>query len=342
MSKGQTNRILAIESSCDETAAAVVTRDLTVVSSVVSSQIALHESYGGVVPEIAGRAHLEVMETVVEEALRQAGGTMSNPGVDAVGVTAGPGLIGSLLVGLSSAKALCLAWGLPLVAVNHMEGHLFAAQLEQPDVQFPAVTLLVSGGHTEFIAVEGPGRYRLLGGTIDDAAGEAYDKVARFLGLGYPGGPAIDRLAHSGNPSVLKLPRAMLGDGLDVSFSGLKTAVIRAVDKDETLSLADIAASFQAAAVDVLVAKAMRACELTAAKTLILGGGVAANSALRQRCADEAAAAGIACALPSLAMCTDNAAMIGAAAWHQFTQHGATNLSVAPDPSWHLNMEAQS
>ena len=334
-----TGKILAIESSCDETAAAVVARDLTVLSSVVSSQIALHESFGGVVPEIAGRAHLEVMEPVVEAALVQAGASMTRPDIDAVAVTAGPGLIGSLLVGLSAAKALCLAWGVPLIAVNHMEGHLFAAQLENPNVAFPAVTLLVSGGHTEFIEVRGPGHYRLLGATIDDAAGEAYDKVARYVGLGYPGGPAIDRLAQGGNPKALKLPRAMMGDGLDVSFSGLKSAVIRAVDRDDQLELADIAASFQAAAVDVLVAKAMRAVDLVDAKTLVLGGGVAANSELRRRAQEACDEAGIACALPSLAMCTDNAAMIGAAGWHRLAENGPNDLKVGADPSWQLEME---
>ena len=339
MSVVATGRILAIESSCDETAAAVVTEDLRVLSSVVSSQIALHESFGGVVPEIAGRAHLELMEPVIEAALHEAGGSMVQPGVDAVAVTAGPGLIGSLLVGLSSAKALCLAWGLPLIAVNHMEGHLFAAQLEVPDLVFPAVTLLVSGGHTEFIEVTGPGEYRLLGATIDDAAGEAYDKVARYLGLGYPGGPAIDRLAQEGNPKAMALPRAMKNDGLDVSFSGLKSAVIRAVDRDPSLAIEDIAASFQAAAVDVLVTKAMRAVDQVGAKTLVLGGGVAANSELRRRCLEEASAAGIACALPSMAMCTDNAAMIGAAAWHQFRSVGPSSLRVGADPSWQLEME---
>jgi len=330
-------RILAIETSCDETAAAVVTDELEVCSSVVSSQIDLHASFGGVVPEIAGRAHVELLEPVVAEALELAGGSIRSPGVDAVAVTCGPGLIGSLLVGLSGAKAMALAWDLPLVGVNHLEGHLFAALLERPELASPNVTLLVSGGHTMLICVEGPGRYRLLGGTIDDAAGEAYDKVARYLGLGYPGGPAIDQLAATGDPRALSLPRSMR-EGLDLSFSGLKTAVIRAVEKRPDIEVADVAASFQAAVVDVLIAKAMRAVAMVDARALVLGGGVAANSALRAAAVEAARVAGIDCALPSMAMCTDNAAMIGAAGLFRL-RHGLTDpLSLAADPSAQLEM----
>jgi N6-L-threonylcarbamoyladenine synthase len=333
-----TRRILAIESSCDETAAAVVDEDLRALSSVVSSQIDLHAAFGGVVPEVAGRAHVELLEPVVAEALELAGGSMTEPGVAGVAVTMGPGLVGSLLVGLSGAKAMAWAWGVPLVGINHLEGHLFAAQLEAPDVPHPHVTLLVSGGHTLLLDVRAPGDYRLLGGTIDDAAGEAYDKVARYVGLGYPGGPAIDRLASSGDPTAFRFPRSMLGHGLDLSFSGLKTAVVRAVDAaGADVVVADVAASFQAAVVDVLVAKAMAAVEATGATALVLGGGVAANSALRAAASDAAAQAGIACFLPSMAMCTDNAAMIAAAGFHHLNG-GGDGLDLAANPSLELDV----
>ncbi len=332
-------RLLAIESSCDETAAAVVDEDLTVVSSVVSSQIDLHAAFGGVVPEVAGRAHVELLEPVVAQAIEMAGGTMTEPGIVGVAVTRGPGLIGSLLVGLSGAKAMAWAWGVPLIGINHMEGHLFAAQLEAPQVPHPHVTLLVSGGHTMLLLVKGPGDYELLGGTIDDAAGEAYDKVARYLGLGYPGGPAIDRLAGTGDPAAYRFPRSMAKDGLDLSFSGLKTSVVRAVDQaGGDVVVADVAASFQAAVTDVLVAKSMAAVDQTGARALVLGGGVAANSALRAAAGAACEEAGIECFLPSLAMCTDNAAMIAAAGWHHL-DHVGDGLELAADPSLHLELE---
>jgi len=334
-------RLLAIETSCDETAAAVVDDELHVVSSVVSSQIDLHASFGGVVPEVAGRAHVELLEPVVAEALAAAGGSMTEPGVEAVAVTAGPGLIGSLLVGLSGAKAMSYAWDVPLVAVNHLEGHLFAAQLDAGEVAFPHVTLLVSGGHTMLLAVDAPGGYRLLGETIDDAAGEAYDKVARFLGLGYPGGPAIDRLAREGDPTAFAFPRALRGDSLDVSFSGLKTAVVRMVDKATTVNVPDVAASFQAAVVDVLVDKAMRAVDRVGATALVLGGGVAANSALRSAMAEACQESGIACHLPSATMCTDNAAMIAAAGWFRLTAGEIAPLTQAADPSMALQLTSK-
>jgi N6-L-threonylcarbamoyladenine synthase len=293
-----------------------------------------------VVPEIAGRAHVELLEPVVAAALEQAGRSMAAPGVEAVAVTRGPGLVGSLLVGLSGAKAMSLVWGIPLVGVNHMEGHLFAAQLEASPVGFPHITLLVSGGHTMLIEVAAPGRYRLLGSTIDDAAGEAYDKVARYLGLGYPGGPAIDRLAQQGDPTVVRFPRAMRSEGLDFSFSGLKTAVVRTVERQPELRTQDVAACFQAAVVDVLVTKAMRAVEQTGATALVLGGGVAANSSLRAAAQAAAEATGIRCALPSMEMCTDNAAMIAAAGWHRLRAGGGQGLELAADPSLALELEA--
>lgn len=330
--------LLAIETSCDETAAAVITEDLSVLSSVVSSQIDLHASFGGVVPEIAGRAHVELLEPVVGEALAQTGRTWAAPDLAAIAVTRGPGLIGSLLVGLSGAKAMSMAWDVPLIGINHLEGHLFAAQLEAEPVGFPHVTLLVSGGHTMLIEVLGPGRYRLMGSTIDDAAGEAYDKVARYLGLGYPGGPVIDTLATEGDPTALRLPRAMPGDNLDFSFSGLKTSVVRNVEKQPELSVADVAASFQAAVVDVLVDKSMRAVATAGATALVLGGGVAANSALRAGAEAACVAAGIRCLLPSRAMCTDNAAMIGAAAWHHLAAGDVLDLAASADPSLALEL----
>ena len=334
------NALLAIETSCDETAAAVISQDLEVLSSVVSSQIDLHASFGGVVPEIAGRAHVELLEPVVTEALVRAGRSMAEPHLVGVAVTRGPGLIGSLLVGLSGAKALSAAWGIPLIGINHLEGHLFAAQLEAEPVGFPHVTLLVSGGHTMIIEVQAPGRYRLLGSTIDDAAGEAYDKVARYLGLGYPGGPVIDALAGEGDPKALRLPRAMPGDNFDFSFSGLKTAVVRSVEKQPELSVADVAASFQAAVVEVLIKKAMRAAAQVGAEALVLGGGVAANSALRAAAEAAGAEAGIRCLLPSRAMCTDNAAMIGAAAWHHLEKNDVCDFSISADPSLRLELLA--
>jgi N6-L-threonylcarbamoyladenine synthase len=241
------DRVLGIETSCDETAAAVVDGGEVIASSVVSSQIDLHARYGGVVPELAGRAHVELLTPVLAEALELAGSDTSGRGIDAIAVTYGPGLIGSLLVGVAEAKALALAWDVPLVGVNHLEAHLFASLLEQPDLGWPLVVLLVSGGHTLVIEVTEPGRYRLLGGTIDDAAGEAFDKVARFLGLGYPGGPAIDRIADQGDPTAFAFPRSLPGDGYDFSFSGLKTSVVTTVRKHPSASTADVAASFRQA-----------------------------------------------------------------------------------------------
>src|SRR5580658_1114743 len=247
--------VLGIETSCDETAAAIVDEDFHVLSSVIESSIDQHRAFGGVVPELAGRAHVTTIGPVVHQALTEAGLDPLDPPVDAVAVTVGPGLIGSLLVGVSEAKALSLAWGLPFVGVNHLEGHLFAALLDHPGIEWPVAVLLVSGGHTLLVSMEGPGRYRLLGQTLDDAAGEAFDKVARFLGLGYPGGPAIERAATTGDPTAFAFPRAMLGEGLDLSFSGLKTAVVRTVEKHPEATNEDVAASFQQAVVDVLVHK---------------------------------------------------------------------------------------
>jgi N6-L-threonylcarbamoyladenine synthase len=327
-------KILGIETSCDETAAAVVIGGHVVRSSVVSSQVDIHARFGGVVPEIASRAHVDLLTPVIAEALVEAG--VEGPDLDAVAATWGPGLVGSLLVGVSSAKALALVWGVPFVAVNHLEAHLYAAFVEDPSLELPLVVLLVSGGHTLLVAMEGHGRYRLLGSTLDDAAGEAFDKVARYLGLGYPGGPAIDRIAMEGDPHAIAFPRAMLHEGLDFSFSGLKTSVINYVRKHPDASTADVAASFQEAVVDVLVTKARRAAQEIGATGLVLGGGVAANSLLRERFLSACVNDGIGGFLPSRAMCTDNAAMVAAAAWWRLGADGPTPLDHGADPNLKL------
>ena len=300
-------RVLGIETSCDETAAAVVVDGHHVLSSVVSSQVDLHARFGGVVPEIASRAHVELLTPVVARALVESG--IQDDHVDAVAATVGPGLIGALLVGVSAAKTLALVWDVPFVAVNHLEAHLYAALLEDPELELPVVVLLVSGGHTLLVLMEGHGRYRVLGSTIDDAAGEAFDKVARWLGLGYPGGPAIDAIAMEGDPQAMRFPRSMLDDGYDFSFSGLKTSVVNHVRRHPEVRTADVAAAFQDAVVDVLVTKARRAAREHGAKGLCLAGGVAANSLLRERLLDACVADGLRAFLPSRSMCTDNAAM---------------------------------
>jgi len=330
------DRVLGIETSCDETAASVVDHGTSIASSVVSSQIDLHARYGGVVPELAGRAHVELLTPVLSDALRAAGSDPSGTGIDAIAVTYGPGLIGSLLVGVAEAKALALAWDVPVVGVNHLEAHLFASLLEQRDLGWPLVVLLVSGGHTLLIEVTAPGRYRLLGGTIDDAAGEAFDKVARFLGLGYPGGPAIDAVADDGDPEAFAFPRAFLGEGYDFSFSGLKTSVVNAVRKHPGAATEDVAASFRAAVVDVLVAKARRAAADVGATALCLAGGVAANSLLRRRVESACAEDGIGAFLPSRALCTDNAAMVAAAGWWRLHHGDPSPLTLGADPNLRL------
>ena len=332
------DRILGIETSCDETAAAVVVRAREVRSSVVASQIDQHARYGGVVPEIASRAHVEVLTPVIAQALVESG--FADDEIDAVAATSGPGLVGSLLVGVSAAKALALVWDVPFVAVNHLEGHLYAAFLEEPDLDLPLVVLLVSGGHTMLVHMEDHGRYRLLGSTIDDAAGEAFDKVARFLGLGYPGGPLIDQLAKQGDPQAIAFPRGLIDRDderrHDFSFSGLKTAVVNHVRRHPDVTTADVAASFQEAVVDVLVTKARRAAQEVGAKGLCLGGGVAANSALRERFVEACAEDGIRAFVPSRAMCTDNAAMIAAAGWWRLQSDGPSPLDTGATPNLRL------
>jgi N6-L-threonylcarbamoyladenine synthase len=326
--------VLGIETSCDETAAALVLGGDDVISSVVSSQIDLHAEYGGVVPEVASRAHLESLNPVVARAIVEGG--IDESRIDAVACTVGPGLIGALLVGVSAAKALALAWDVPFVGVNHLEAHLYASFLEDRTLQFPLVVLLVSGGHTMLIEMRDHGDYHLLGRTIDDAAGEAFDKVARYLDLGYPGGPAIDRASDAGDPDAIRFPRAMMDDGLDFSFSGLKTSVVNHVRRDPDVSSVDVAASFQQAVVDVLVHKAMRAAREVGATGIVLGGGVAANRLLRSEISAACAAAGIGAFLPSREMCTDNAAMIAAAGWHRLRAVGASPLDMGAFPTMPL------
>jgi N6-L-threonylcarbamoyladenine synthase len=323
--------ILGVETSCDETAAAVVMGGTDVLSSVVSSQIDIHAKFGGVVPEVASRAHLELIQPVITEAIDGAG--IAPERIDAIAVTVGPGLMGALLVGVSAAKALAYGLNKPLVGVNHLEAHLYAGLLDDPHLQFPAVVLLVSGGNTLLLHMPAPSEYSLLGATIDDAAGEAFDKIARFLDIGYPGGPAIDAAAARGNPTSIDFPRAMMHDGLDFSFSGLKTAVINHVRKNPDVSSDNVAASFQAAVVDVLVAKTMKAARQVQARSIVLGGGVAANSQLRTDMTAGGEAEGFAVALPSRAMCTDNAAMIAAAGWYRLRDHGPSSLDIGAVPN---------
>ncbi|MEN9552809.1 MAG: putative O-sialoglycoprotein endopeptidase [Actinomycetota bacterium] len=335
MNVNESTVVLALETSCDETAAAVVMGGNDVLSSIVSSQIDIHARFGGVVPEVASRAHLESLIPVVNAAVEESG--ILPERIDAVAATAGPGLIGALLVGVSAAKALSLAWNRPFIGVNHLEAHLYAGLLDDPTLEFPLIVLLVSGGHTMIIEMRNHGDYTILGRTIDDAAGEAYDKVARYLNVGYPGGPVIDRLAAEGNPTAIDFPRAIMHDGLDVSFSGLKTSVINYVRKNPNVSNADIAASFQEAVVDVLCSKTIKAAQQVKAKGIVLGGGVSANSSLRAQMTQRGAEAGFKVALPSRAMCTDNAAMIASAAWHRLKSDGPMDLTCGAYPNLKLS-----
>ncbi len=327
--------VLGIETSCDETAAAVVMGGNDVLSSVVATQIDLHARYGGVVPEIASRAHVEAMNVVIRQAISQSGVPIER--IDAVAATVGPGLIGALLVGVAAAKSVALVLDKPFIGVNHLEAHLYAALLDDPHVEFPMLVVLVSGGNTLFVEMRGHGDFSVIGQTIDDAAGEAFDKVARFLDLGHPGGPAIDRIALTGNVNAIDFPRAMLHDGLDVSFSGLKTSVINYVRKNPTVSTADVAASFQYAVVDVLGAKARKAAQQIGAKTVALGGGVAANSLLRSTMTTVCAESGWRLVLPSMGMCTDNAAMIASAGWYRLVADGPSGMDMGAMPNLKLS-----
>ena len=311
--------ILAIETSCDDTCAAVVTSGGEVRSNVVASQGLLHERYGGVVPEIASRRHLELIDAVVDDALERSGCSLDDAHL--VAVTRGPGLIGALLVGVSSAKALAAARGLPLAPVDHLAGHVLASTLGERPIESPFLCLVASGGHTFLARVDEPPAYDVLGQTLDDAAGEAFDKGARLLGLGYPGGPAVDRLARDGDAAAFEFPRSLPGDGLDFSFSGLKTALLyRVRDLGEEAAAerrADLCASYQRAVVEVLVMRLRQAIERERLGRVAIGGGVAANSELRRRVEELAAELGVALWVPPMNLCTDNAAMIAAVARHQ-------------------------
>lgn len=332
-------RILAIESSCDETAAAVVEDGRKVLSSVIYSQIATHTLYGGVVPEIASRKHIEKISQVVDRALTDAG--MKLRDVDAVGVTYGPGLVGPLLIGVSAAKAMAWAADKPLVGVNHIEGHVSANYIEHPDLEPPFMCLIVSGGHTHLVVVEDYGKFRILGRTRDDAAGEAFDKVARSVGLGYPGGPKIDRAAKDGNSSAITFPKAKVADSpYDFSFSGLKSAVLNyqnhARMTGEMVNVADLVASFQKAVVDVLVEHTVDAAREFGFKQVAMAGGVASNSALRAAMKKACDRKGISLYYPSPVLCTDNAAMIGSAAYYELIRGNVSGLDLNAVPGLKL------
>ena len=313
--------ILAIESSCDETAASVVKNGRTVLSNIISSQIDLHTLFGGVVPEIASRKHIEKINQVIEEALTEA--HMSLEEMTAIAVTYGPGLVGALLVGVAEAKALAYAAKKPLVGVHHIEGHVSANFIENPDLEPPFMCLIVSGGHTHLVIVKDYGEFEILGRTRDDAAGEAFDKVARAVGLGYPGGPKVDKAAKEGNPHAIEFPRAKVGDNpYDFSFSGLKSAVLNYVNKQKMMGAEivpeDIAASFQQSVVEVLVSKTIKAAKAHGVKKIALAGGVASNSALRTRMQEACERNGFYLSVPAPILCTDNAAMIGCAAYYEY------------------------
>lgn len=330
--------ILAIESSCDETAAAVVKNGREVLSNVISSQIELHKLYGGVVPEIASRKHIEKINPVIREALTETEADMKLEDMDAIGVTYGPGLVGALLVGVAAAKAISYAKHIPLIGVHHIEGHISANYIENKDLEPPFLGMVVSGGHTHLVMVKDYGKYEILGKTRDDAAGEAFDKVARAIGLGYPGGPKIDRLAKEGNPKAITFPRAHVADApLDFSFSGLKSSVLNYINscemKHQEICRADVAASFQDAVVDAIVSHTIEAAKMYRMDKVALAGGVASNSALRRAMKERCEAAGLKFYYPSPILCTDNAAMIGCAAYYEYlagTRHGL-DLNAVPN-----------
>lgn len=334
--------ILGIETSCDETSAAVVVNGREILSNVISSQIPVHQKFGGVVPEIASRKHVELISSVIRQSVDEAGISLEN--IDAVAVTYGPGLVGALLVGVSSAKALAYAMNLPLIGVNHIESHIYANFLANPELQFPLVCLVVSGGHTDLVYLESHGNYKLVGRTRDDAAGEAFDKVARAMGLGYPGGPLIDKLANTGDPYAIEFPRVMLdAESLDFSFSGLKSAALNYINKagmkGSEINKPDLAASFQQAVVDVLVNKALSAALRFEAKTVILAGGVASNSKLRNDLTRKALAEGIQINYPPPVLCTDNAAMVACAGYYKFKRGDTAPMTINAVASLKLGEE---
>ncbi len=329
--------VLGIETSCDETAVGIVEDRFNLRANTIASQVELHAPYGGVVPEVAARAHLDQLVPTVDHALVSAGVGLSD--IDAIAVTAGPGLVGALLVGVSAAKGMALAHDKPLLGVNHLRAHVEAAQLEHGALEPPLLALVVSGGHTSIVVMDEDGSFRQLGSTIDDAAGEAFDKIARFIGLGYPGGPEIDRLARDGDATAFDFPRAMMGEehGYDLSLSGLKTAVIRELRRLEAAgqepNLADVAASFQEAIVDVQVVKTLRAAGAEGLDQVVLAGGVAANSRLRARFAEECGANGQRLIVPSIPLCTDNGAMVAASGANLLAAGATSSLDLAVDPN---------
>ncbi len=327
--------ILGIESSCDETAASVVRGGREILSNVINTQIDFHKKYGGVVPEIASRKHIENIDTVIDEALEQAGVSLSD--IDGIAVTYGPGLVGALLVGVSSAKAIAYAAGKPLMPVHHIRGHISANFLAHPDVETPFVCLVASGGHSHIVLVKAPDDFEVLGRTRDDAAGEAFDKIARVLGLGYPGGPLIDKLAKEGNPEAIAFPRVKMDkESLDFSFSGVKTAVInyihKAEQKGEAINKADVAASFQEAVTDALCDHTLEGALRSGVKTVALAGGVASNTQLREKMAKVCEKHGISVIYPPPVLCTDNAAMIACAGYYAFKNgiRGELDLNAIP------------
>ncbi|UNC93801.1 tRNA (adenosine(37)-N6)-threonylcarbamoyltransferase complex transferase subunit TsaD [Candidatus Contubernalis alkalaceticus] len=332
--------IMGIETSCDDTAVAVVLGEGRILSNLVSSQADFHQRFGGVVPEIASRHHLEAVNLLVDEALREAGMKLNE--LSAIAVTYGPGLVGALLMGVTCAKALSYAAGLPLIAVNHIEGHLYANFLLHRDLELPLVALIVSGGHTNLVYIEEHGCFEVLGRTRDDAAGEVFDKVARALGLGYPGGPIIDRLSAEGNPEAITFPRAFLeGNSLDFSFSGVKSAVLNYINrmsqKNEEIDVRDLAASFQQAVVEVLVEKAIQAAERKNVKTIALSGGVAANLSLRSSLSRRASEEGYRVYYPPLEFCTDNGAMIACAGIYQYLKKDFASMDLNAVPGLQLS-----
>ncbi len=310
-------KILGIETSCDETSAAVVEDGRTILSNIVASQIDLFQKFGGVVPEIASRRHVELICPTVSQALDEAGCALSD--IDAIAIINRPGLIPALIVGVSAAKAIAWAAGLPIIGVHHLEGHIYANFLTDTEIEFPFICLIVSGGHSDIVYMTGHGEYEMIARTRDDAAGEAFDKSARAMGLGYPGGPIIDKLASQGNPKAIRFPRARIDGTLDFSFSGLKTSVVRHIEKaGDSVPVEDVAASFQAAVIDVLVNNTFKAAEMKGAKRVLIAGGVAANRGLQARMKERGAELGITVSAPPPKLCTDNAAMAAAAGYYRF------------------------
>ncbi|RDY23248.1 tRNA (adenosine(37)-N6)-threonylcarbamoyltransferase complex transferase subunit TsaD [Romboutsia maritimum] len=330
---------LAIESSCDETSAAILKNGREVLSNIISTQIELHKKFGGVVPEVASRKHIENIDIVVQEALEEANVGFND--IDHIAVTYGPGLVGALLVGLSHAKALAYTLDIPLVGVNHIEGHVSANYIEHKELKPPFITLIVSGGHTHLVEVKDYGEYEILGKTRDDASGEAFDKIARAMNLGYPGGPIIDKLAKQGNKHAIEFPRAYLDDGYDFSFSGLKSSVLNYLNakkmKKEDIVVEDVAASFQESVVEVLSTKAIKAASEKGYKTIALAGGVASNSALREKITQMAKEYEIDIKYPPLVLCTDNAAMIGCAGYYNFIKGKVSDMSLNAVPNLKIN-----